>query len=115
MRPGQARNVRTDVQRAVAVRNAAFGRVRTVTGVAVAVGAALTAAFTALAASSTHLRRTMQRPRTRAATQTGPVTAPAPPLVSAQSSTPTPATPPAASPSPPAASPNPPVVASGGS
>lgn len=103
-----------ETQRAITERNAAFVRVRRATGVVVATGLALTAAFTALAARSTHARRTaVNRPRARtvAVRRTSRVVAPSPPLVGAAQAAPTPS--PAAS--PPVASASPPVVVSGGS
>ncbi len=115
--------MRKDVQRAIAARDAAFARIRLVTGVAVAAGVALTGAFAALAAGATHLRKTVvttthvaPRPKPAKHTQ-APVSAPAPPLVSAggsASETPPPAAP-STSYSAPTPTPAPPVVVSGGS
>ncbi len=116
--------MRSDVQRAVAARNAAFSRVRLATGITVGVGAALTAAFSALAAGSTHLKKTVATKATTTTTTAAtkpkaapPVTAPAPPLVSVQSDNPSPTAPPAQAPASPtpAAPASPPVVVSGGS
>lgn len=110
-----------DIRKAVAARDAAFARVRRTTVGVVAVGAALTAALTALAASSTHFAkatRVVHRVVRRAPahkTAPKPVVAPAPPLVGNGS---TAATPPPAAPSQaqaPAPAPAAPVVVSGGS
>jgi hypothetical protein len=114
--------MRRDVQRAIAARDAAFARIRLVTGVAVAAGVALTGAFAALAAGATHLRKTVVTthvapPPTHTKHTQPPVSAPAPPLVSAggsASETPPPA-PPSTSYSAPTPTPAPPVVVSGGS
>lgn len=101
-----------ELRRAVASRDSAFTRTRRVTAGAIAVGAALTAAFTALAAGSTHLRKAVVhrvRVRTPAAK---PVTAPVPPLVAAHEAAP----PPPSSPGPQQLPQSvPPVVVSGGS
>ncbi len=107
-----------DVQRAVAARESAFARVRLATGIAVAAGLALTGAFSALAAKSTHLRK--KAPSSRAVQRSSvrrpakPVVAPAPPLVSAGGGAPAPAPSPSSSPAP-APTPVAPVVVSGGS
>jgi len=109
--------MRSDAQTTMVAREAARVRVRTVTGLAVAVGIALTAAFTALAQGSSHLRRASDaREQTHGvAPGRGPVDAPAPPLVSAGSSASTPSAPPAGSPTVSAAPSYPPVTVSGGS
>jgi hypothetical protein len=87
------------------------------TGVALLAAAALTGAFTALAAASTHAKKIVRRLETRrpVAHRLAPVVAPAPPLVQlgGSSAAPPPETPtPSAAPVPATA---PPVVASGGS
>jgi hypothetical protein len=106
-----------DPRAAVAARDAALARTRRLTAAAVAAGLALTAAFTAVAAGSTHLRKTVVVPRVRRRpAATGPVSAPVPPLVAAHEAAPAPSSAPAPSPAP-AAVPQPvtPVVVSGGS
>jgi type IV secretory pathway VirB10-like protein len=122
MAGGHAALVTTDVDRAVAARDAASSRVRRTTVLAAAAGAVLAAAFAGLAAGSTHARktihqRTLPKPRTKRSTS---VQAPAPPLVpvpgsddgsSQQQSAPQP---PAAPPQP-APAYTPPVATSGGS
>ena len=113
--------MRRDVQRAIAARDAAFARIRLATGVSVAAGVALTGAFAALAAGATHLRKTVvtthvSPPPTRTKHAQAPVSAPAPPLVSAGgSSAETPPPAPSTSYSAPAPTPASPVVVSGGS
>ncbi|HEU5372222.1 MAG TPA: hypothetical protein VFU51_07525 [Gaiellaceae bacterium] len=100
---------------AISVREAATRRVRVSTGVALLAAAALTGAFTALAAASTHAKKIVRRLETRrpAAHRLAPVIAPAPPLVQLGSSS---AAPPPAAPAPaPAPATAPPVVVSGGS
>ncbi len=101
-----------DVTRAVAVRDAAAMRVRRTTAVVTAAGLGATVLFASLAAASTHLRKVVTRTRVPQRHQTtGPVSAPAPPLVAVNE-------PSTASP-PPAPAPTPtqqtPVVVSGGS
>ena len=68
-----------DVQREVARRDSAFARVRSVTAIAVFASAGLTAALTAVADASTHLRKTVVR--THTVTHERAVTAPTAPLV----------------------------------
>jgi hypothetical protein len=102
-----------DVQRAVRARNHGVRRVRVVTGGLIAGGVALTAALTALAGSSTHLKKTLVRRPAAAKTTTTSVTAPAPPIVAVHSQ-PTAQAPPAVS-SAPVQTQAPPVVVSGGS
>jgi hypothetical protein len=101
---------------AIAAREAATRRVRVSTGVALVAAAALTGAFTALAAASTHAKKIVRRVETRRPVthRLAPVVAPAPPLVQlGGASTTPPATPaPSAAPVPATA---PPVVVSGGS
>jgi hypothetical protein len=100
---------------AIVVRDAAIRRVRMSTGVAIALATALTGAFTALAAASTHAKKVVRRLEThRTVThRLPPVVAPAPPLVQLGSSS---AAPPPSSPAPaPLPATAPPVVASGGS
>jgi len=102
---------------AISVREAAIRRVRVSTGVALLAAAALTGAFTALAAASTHAKKIVRRLETRrpAAHRLAPVIAPAPPLVQLGSSSAS-AAPPPSSPAPaPLPATAPPVVASGGS
>ena len=100
---------------AVAARDAALGRVRRTTTFVAAGCVALAAAFAALAAGSTHARRTAAPVRAapgRKATRS-PVAAPAPPLVAvaqAADQAPQPAPAPAAAPPT-----TPPVAVSGGS
>ena len=98
-----------DVHRAVANRDRAFARTRQATAVAVGVGAALTAAFAAVAGSSTHLRKTVAHSARIRRDARKPVTAPRPPLVAAHEAPP-PAPPPQAVPQDVT-----PVVVSGGS
>lgn len=100
---------------AIAARDAGLDRVRRATVVVAASCVALGAAFAALAAGSTHPRRTVVplRPATRSRVR-GHVVAPAPPLVAvAQAADPAAQQPAAA----PAAAPptTPPVAVSGGS
>jgi hypothetical protein len=99
---------------AIAVREAATRRVRVSTGVALVAAAALTGAFTALAAASTHAKKIVRRIETRrpVAHRLAPVVAPAPPLVQLGGSS---AAPPPATSAPPVAATAPPVVVSGGS
>ena len=101
--------------RAAIARDAARLRLRRLTQVSTAIMVALGTAFAALAAGSTHTKKTVVRVaarRPRAAIQ---VRAPAPPLVAAQSPAPAAST----APAPPVAAPtptySPPVVVSGGS
>jgi hypothetical protein len=104
-----------DQPSAIVVRDAATRRVRMSTGVAIALATALTGAFTALAAASTHAKKVVRRLEThRTVThRLPPVVAPAPPLVQLGSSS---AAPPPSSPAPaPVPATAPPVVASGGS
>jgi len=104
-----------DQPSAIVVRDAATRRVRMSTGVAIAIATALTGAFTALAAASTHAKKVVRRLEThRTVThRLPPVVAPAPPLVQLGSSS---AAPPTSSPAPaPLPATAPPVVASGGS
>jgi len=105
-----------DVTRAVAARDAATARVRRLTVALVAVGTALTAAFSSLAAGSTHVAkttRTARRPVVHAP-RPKPVVAPAPPLVGDRSRVPAPPPQPAPAPTPAPAT-TAPVVVSGGS
>jgi len=106
-----------DQPSAIVVRDAATRRVRMSTGVAIALATALTGAFTALAAASTHAKKVVRRLEThRTVThRLPPVVAPAPPLVQLGSSSAS-AAPPPSSPAPaPLPATAPPVVASGGS
>lgn len=103
------------VRRAIAARDGASTRVRLLTGGALAGATLLTGLFAALAAGSTHARKTVTHV-TRvnpAAARTGRVVAPDPPVVAANQSPAAPA-PPAQAPS---SVPNtqPAVVVSGGS
>ena len=102
-----------DVQREVARRDSAFARVRSVTAIAVFASAGLTAALTAVADASTHLRKTVVR--THTVTHERAVTAPTAPLVPVRTAEPaTQAPPPTPAPAPvPSASS--PVAVSGGS
>jgi hypothetical protein len=108
------------IGRAAAVRDAATGRIRRTTTTVVALAAGLTAAFTAVAASSTHLRQHVVRsPQTRR-TKQSVVIAPAPALVPvagrSDGASPTPSPSSSAAPAPaPAPVAVPPVVSSGGS
>ena len=103
----------TNGARAIARREAASGRVRRLTGAALAAAAALTGVFTTVAAGSTHARKLVSRSeRHRVVSRPGVhVTAPPPPLVAIQQQ-PT-APPPAVAPAP--APDVTPVVTSGGS
>jgi hypothetical protein len=114
------------IGRAAALRDAATRRIRSATVATIALATGLTAAFTAVAASSTHprqhvlLRSTQTRP-----TRQPLVVAPAPALVPVAGGdgaaptptpTPTPSPAPSAAPAPaPAPVAVPPVVSSGGS
>jgi hypothetical protein len=107
------------IGRAAALRDAATGRIRRTTTTVVALAAGLTAAFTAVAASSTHLRQHgVRSPQTRGTKQSA-VIAPAPALVpvagrgdGTPTSSPAQSAAPAPAPAPVAV---PPVVSSGGS
>jgi hypothetical protein len=110
----------SEVRHASLARDAAARRLRRVTQLAVAVMVALGGAFTALAAGSTHARKTVVRAPLRHAAAVVVAQAPAPPLVTAQSSAPdSSSAQAAAAPAPPAAAPvpsySPPVAVSGGS
>lgn len=101
-------------------RDAAVRRLRRVTQLSIAVMVALGGVFTALAAGSTHAKKTVVRAPLRHATAVILAQAPAPPLVAAQSSSEDSSAAQAASaPAPPAAAPvqsyAQPVVVSGGS
>jgi len=103
------------VHEAVLARDAAYTRLRRVTGGVVAVAVGLSAVFAAVAANATHAKRTIVRTQAGVgARQLRPLSvAPAAPLVSAQSDAPPPAqAPQATAPTPSYA---PPVVSSGGS
>jgi hypothetical protein len=102
-----------DIQREVARRESAFARVRSLTAIAVVASAGLTAALTAVADASTHLRKAVVR--THAVTHERAVTAPAAPLVpvhTADSAPKAPSPAPAPAPVPSASAP---VAVSGGS
>ena len=103
---------------AIAAREAAARRVRVSTGVALVAAAALTGAFTALAAASTHAKKVVRRIEVRrpAVHRLPPVVAPAPRLVQlgGASAAPPPASSPAPAPAP-VETTAPPVVVSGGS
>ena len=111
----------SDLRHASLARDAAARRLRRVTQLAVAVMVALGGAFTALAAGSTHPRKTAARAPSSHTAAVVLAQAPAPPLVAVQSSAPdsSSAQAAAAAPAPPAAAPvpsySPPVVVSGGS
>jgi hypothetical protein len=100
-----------DRRRAARARDAAQRRLRRVTQISVAVMVALGGTFAALAAGSTHTKKTILGAPVGRARAAVLVQAPAPPLVGAQSF--------AAAPAPPATAPTPsyapPVVVSGGS
>ena len=110
-----------DVRHASLARDAATRRLRRVTQLAVAVMVALGGAFTALAAGSTHPRKTGVRAPLRHVAAVVLAQAPVPPLVGVQSSAPdsSAAQAAAAAPAPPASAPvpsySPPVAVSGGS
>ena len=101
-----------------AARDAALLRLRRATQLSIALMVALGGAFAALAAGSTHTKKTIARAPVRKARATVLATAPAPPLVSAQAA-PSTASSAASAPAPPVAAPvpsySPPVVVSGGS
>lgn len=83
-----------ELQQAVRARESARARVRFATGAAVVAGVALTGAFTALAAGSTHLRKIVRTRTPQPAAShrhTSPVVAPVPPLVSVGGAAPAPA------------------------
>ena len=105
--------------RPAAARDAALRRLRRTTQVSIALMVALGGAFAALAAGSTHTKKTTARPApVRKARATILTAAPAPPLVSAQASPSadsSAASAPAAPVSAPVPSYAPPVVVSGGS
>jgi hypothetical protein len=104
--------------RAALARDAARLRLRRVTQISVAGMVALGSAFVALAAGSTHTKKTVVRASVRKPSAAILVPAPTPPLVAAQSAAPA-ASAPAPAPAPPVAAPtpsySPPVVVSGGS
>ncbi len=118
MRPGHRGGVHHKLERAVEARESARARVRLATGAAVVTGLALTGTFAALAAGSTHLRKTV-RERSRHVVHrasTRPVVAPAPPLVSVGGSAPQPSPSPSPAPAPaPVQTQAPPVVVSSSS
>lgn len=98
---------------AVAAREAAFRRVRRLTGAVVAGAAVLTGLFASLAAGSTPPRKAVAPAPSRSLSVRRAVTAPAPPLISSQSAAAAAATPVQAPSSAPASAA--PVVVSGGS
>lgn len=101
-----------DRRRAVIARDAAAGRLRRITRVTAGGALALGGIFAALAAGSTHVKKTVVPNRaSEETTSTAIRSAPAPPLVPAHSDNATPA-PPAAAPAPAS---TPPVAVSGGS
>jgi len=106
-----------DLERAIARRELAVGRVRSLTVVAAVAGTGLTVALTAVAGVSTHVRKVIVRSRV-ASSHTKAVSAPAAPLVPVR---PAASSEQAAPPSTPAPAPAPapaysaPVAVSGGS
>ena len=112
-----------DARRPAHARDAAIVRLRRVTQLSIALTVAAGGAFTALAAGSTHTKKTtvVRIPARRVAAHAAAVVvqAPAPPLVSAQSAPTAPSEAPAPAPAPAASAPAPtyqqPVVVSGGS
>jgi hypothetical protein len=101
-------------RRAMTVRDVAKRRLRRTTQLSIAVTIVAGGVFASLAAGSNHFTKRVVRQTRRAATKTV-VQAPAPPLVSVQS---TPSTPTPTAPAPsvtPVVTPQPPVVVSGGS
>jgi len=110
------RDTAATVGRAVRARDAAHRRVRVATAGVLAVAAALTGLFAAVASCSTHAKRVVATVTSdRARSVTRPVVAPAPPLVAVNGGS---AAPPPASPSQPPVVADPsqaPVVVSGGS
>lgn len=107
-------NDRHSTQRAALARDAALRRLRRLTGALIAGAVALSGVFAGVAASSTHPRKVVRRPRREARAVT--TTPPLPPEPSAPASA-APAQ--SAAPAPPAQAPvptpEPPVVVSGGS
>jgi hypothetical protein len=102
-----------DVQREVARRDSAFARVRSVTAIAVFASAGLTAALTAVAGASTHLRKAVVRPH--AVKHERAVTAPTAPLVPVHTANPSSQAPPPTPAPTPVPSASAPVAVSGGS
>jgi hypothetical protein len=113
-------NAPDDVRRSAQSRDAATLRLRRVTQLSVALMVALGGAFSALAAGSTHPKKTtVGVPARRVAPTAVLVRAPAPPLIGSQSAPPPSASEAPAAPVTPAPAPAPtyqqPVVVSGGS
>lgn len=104
--------------RPTAARDAALRRLRRLTQVSIALAVALGSVFAALAAGSTHAKKTVVVRPVRKIRALATMQAPAPPLVAAANETSAGSTAPAA-PAPPASAPvpsySPPVVVSGGS
>ena len=101
---------------ATAIRDRAARRVRRITAFAIAGATALTAAFTGIAAGSTHTKSTAKRATTATTTTQKTVTAPVPSL-SSSGATVTPQTQTQAQPQPQVVTPTaqPPVAVTGGS
>jgi hypothetical protein len=103
-----------ELRQAVQRRDATLARLRWTGRAAAVAGLTLTAGFGSLAAASTHTRKAVTHVTIRARRRLPPVTAPAPPLVTARAPAPQP--PPAPTPAPVAVAPTyAPVVVSGGS
>lgn len=112
----KAHDERPDVRGRASTRDAATIRLRRVTRASIAGAAALGGVFAALAAGSTHPKKTGQ-PQVRSASTTAAAAAPAPALIPAHAGagSETGSASPSPSPAAPAPASTPPVVVSGGS